>query len=47
MKNEFLERLQNYLLETYKTSILENFLGLEINEIEQGKEEEKENVKTE
>lgn len=37
MSQEYLDWLQNYLKDTYKTPILENFLGLEVTELKEGK----------
>lgn len=37
MSNEYITRVKDYLKELYKTPILENFLGLEIKELEEGK----------
>ncbi len=37
MSKEYLSWLREYLKETYKTPILENFLGLEVLELKEGK----------
>lgn len=37
MSNKYITRVEDYLKELYKTPILENFLGLEIKELEEGK----------